>query len=178
MLLVAVALVQLSVPATMIIRREIVLHTGKQFRFRTAPVDPYDAFRGRYVWLSIMPNEAEYTGDRIGRGRKIFLTLKQGDDGFAEVSSVSLSRPKEGDFIQVKSSYAARSNRIGITWPFTRYYMEESAAPEAERVYRDRARRDSSAASVTVRVRRGFGVLEELYIEDLPIKEFLATQKQ
>ena len=52
-LFILVAIVQISFSASMIINREITLKSGKQFKFRTAPVDPYDAFRGRYVALTL-----------------------------------------------------------------------------------------------------------------------------
>ena len=43
-LFILVALIQIAVSASMIINREIILKSGKQYKFRTAPVDPYDAF--------------------------------------------------------------------------------------------------------------------------------------
>ncbi len=46
-----VALVQVSIPLSMIYRSEKTLENGKVFLFKTAPVDPYDAFRGKYVQL-------------------------------------------------------------------------------------------------------------------------------
>ena len=39
---------QFGVMGHMIIRRELTLRRGRVCRFLTAPVDPYDAFRGRY----------------------------------------------------------------------------------------------------------------------------------
>ncbi len=43
---VLVCLVQLAAPASMIWRHERTLANGLPFKFQTAPVDPYDAFRG------------------------------------------------------------------------------------------------------------------------------------
>ncbi len=48
-----VALLQIYTPVSMIIARESTLKEGVLFRFKTAPVDPYDAFRGRYVALRV-----------------------------------------------------------------------------------------------------------------------------
>ena len=45
--LVVVAAAQLAVPAWMIAGRELTLREGQVFKFRTRPVDPADAFRGR-----------------------------------------------------------------------------------------------------------------------------------
>jgi len=40
-------LVLLAYPAYMVYEQETVLAKGTLYKFRLAPVDPYDAFRGR-----------------------------------------------------------------------------------------------------------------------------------
>lgn len=42
---------QWAVPLAMVQRAERTLSEGTAYRFRTAPVDPADPFRGRYVTL-------------------------------------------------------------------------------------------------------------------------------
>ena len=49
---IAVALIQLLVPAKMIWDQEEVMRDGKVFRFKTEPIDPNDPFRGKYITLS------------------------------------------------------------------------------------------------------------------------------
>lgn len=51
--------------------------------------------------------------------------------------------------------------------------MEESQAPEAEQAYREHSRRETRDAYVTVRVLYGMAVIEELYVDGKPIREFL-----
>jgi len=51
--------------------------------------------------------------------------------------------------------------------------MSEKAAPQAESAYRSHSRRGNQSAYVTVRVLDGFAVLDELYIDDVPITDFL-----
>lgn len=56
-----------------------------------------------------------------------------------------------------------------------RAYMNERDAPEAERVYRQHSLRGGARdAYIVVRVLNGTPVLEELYVGDRPILEFLA----
>lgn len=43
---ILVAIVQLYVPAKMILDREDILDTGKEYKFKTEPIDPNDPFRG------------------------------------------------------------------------------------------------------------------------------------
>ncbi len=52
--------------------------------------------------------------------------------------------------------------------------MEEELAPEAEQAYQRASIRGQQKAYVTVRVGHGEAVLEELYIEGKPIREYLA----
>ena len=48
---ILVALAQICVPASMIWKRQRTLREGRLWKFRTAPVDPVDAMRGRYLSL-------------------------------------------------------------------------------------------------------------------------------
>jgi uncharacterized membrane-anchored protein len=51
-LFIIFASLTLTAPLSRIWKYESALRRGKLHRFRTQPVDPYDAFRGRYVTLS------------------------------------------------------------------------------------------------------------------------------
>ncbi len=172
-------LAQLAVPLSMIQRREVTLRKGRVFRFETAPVDPYDAFRGRYVALSMssrsVPVEA---GSEYFRGERVYALLATNEQGFASFTGISRERPEHEDYIEVRSRYHRRGKgELWVRLPFDRYYMNEKLAPKAERVYREHSRRGKRDAHVNVRVRRGFAVLEELYVADMPILEFLKGQE-
>lgn len=172
-------LAQLAVPLSMIQKRELALRSGQVFRFRTAPVDPYDAFRGRYVALSVVPNTVPVpAGSEFRRGQRVYALVATNAQGFATFSGMSLDRPDHGDYISVTARYHhSNQSNLAVRVPFDRYYMNEKIAPEAERVYREHSRAsradESRDAYVTVRVRRGFAVLEELYVADTPIAEFV-----
>jgi uncharacterized membrane-anchored protein len=72
----------------------------------------------------------------------------------------------------VKVNYLYGTNAY-LQLPFDRYYMNESKAPQAESAYWSHSRRTNQAAYVSVRVLDGFAVLEDLYIDDTPIQDFL-----
>ena len=48
-----VALAQLAVPTAMVWQRDQTLKQGRVWKFRTAPVDPVDVIRGRYIALRV-----------------------------------------------------------------------------------------------------------------------------
>ena len=173
LLFLMVALIQLALPAARIRLYEQTLHEGKAFKFRTAPVDPYDAFRGRYVALGFEAGDAAWSGkDKAGHDRKIFALVETGPDGFARFTSASPNRPASGDFLEAKSSYSAGDNRVRVDVPFDRFYMTEKLAPDAERVYREHSanRRERDAYAI-VRIRDGLGVIEQVFVGDKPLAE-------
>lgn len=164
---------QLAVPAWMITSRERTLRDGEAYKFKTAPVDPYDPFRGRYVALAVEPELAPLPkGAMLYRNQKVYAVLERDEEGFAKVSELTLTRPDTDNYIQVKVSYVD-NNSARLRWPFDRYYMDEHLAPQAEEAYRDNSRGENRSAHLVVRVRGGAAVLEELYIEGKPIGEYL-----
>lgn len=171
---------QLGVPAFMITQRESVLKRGTPYKFHCVPVDPYDAFRGKYVALSLQPEgDLSWSGDPLRRNQLIFASLSVDDEGFAQVDSLSLTRPESGDYVEAKVQWnTVGQTTVPLAFPFDRYYLEESKAPEAERVYRKSLRDVERTTYITVRIKSGLGVLEELYIDDMPVHEFLQQEPE
>lgn len=169
-------LLQLAVPAGMIASRELTLRKGETFRFRTAPVDPYDPFRGRFVALNLEAARAPRPADvELEYRQKVFALLAVDEAGFAYCSGIVVERPAEGYYLSARIT-SFDKDQVRLQLPFDRYYAEEDLAPEIERAYRANSRRDKMEAYISVRVRDGRGVLEKLYIADLPVAEFLRQQ--
>ena len=163
---------QIAVPVSMITKREATLRNGKVFYFRTEPVDPYDAFRGKYVALRIKGQRvAVESGSRYYRNETVYALVTTDDEGFAQISGISKECPAAGDYFKTKIRFGY--NPVHIKIPFDRYYMDENLAPRAEKEYQKHSRRGKSDAYVAVRIKSGFAVLAELFIEDKPIREFL-----
>ena len=173
-----VAAVQLAVPASMILRRETTLREGRLFKFRTAPVDPYDAFRGRYVALGIEGLEMPVpSGVELIRNQRVYARIEEGKDGYAKLASITLDRPDGDAYVQARVVYWPSQGKVRLRVPFDRYYMDEEDAPEADRAYRRHSQRDKRDAHVAVRVKRGFAVIEELYVGGEPIGEFVEARE-
>lgn len=173
-------LAQLAVPAYMIANREMTLAGGKQFKFKAAPVDPYDPFRGRYVSLNFDTGEIPATdnGDYL-YGDTVFAVMETDENGYARFTAVSKEKPAAGDYMEVRVANTtgdANKKMIRVRLPFDRYYMDEELAPEAEKEYSERLRENTAEIYVTVRVVSGAAVLERLYIDGTPIEEYLAKK--
>jgi hypothetical protein len=177
-LAVAVTL-QLAVPASMIVWRERTLREGEAFKFRTRPLNPYDAFRGGYVALQFEQNQAALPpGVTVERGQRLYVPLETDKDGFARFGTASLAPPASGPYLKLHAWHVTGTNSVSLEPPFNRFYMEKKLAPAAEQAYREHGRRGQQDAYVTLRVRDGFAVIENLYVGGKPITEFVREAKR
>jgi uncharacterized membrane-anchored protein len=165
----------LAVPAKMIWDKENVLKSGKEFKFETAPVDPTDPFRGKYIALNYKENT--YSSDNSStwkEGDNIYVILKTNAEGFAVIDRVSKDKPAgDSDFVKAKiqSISGLRSNKITLAYPFDRFYMEESKAYEAEQVYNNTQRSSEEPTYALVHIKNGQAVLNDVVIGGVSIVE-------
>jgi uncharacterized membrane-anchored protein len=165
---VLVGLAQLAVPASLIWKREQTLRRGSVWKFRTAPVDPVDAFRGRYVALEFEAEGQEVSPPpNVSYGQAVFITVRQNPEGFAEIDQVLPSPPAGDGFIEAQ----LRGKTVSL--PFDKYWVTERDAPAAEAAYRAQSRREKRNAFATVRVFRGDAALEQLYLDGMPLGDYL-----
>jgi len=173
----AMVVAQLAVPFSMIASREQTLQDGTAYKFRCGPVDPYDYFRGRYVALSFPDTRfEEWRGERFERGDRAYALLRVDNEGFATITEVTSRPPVSGDYLEVQAqtwSYGRPAETgLQVTLPFNKYFMNEYDAPAAEKAYQTQSRLEEDVY-VVVRLRDGRGVIEGLFIGDLPIEEYL-----
>lgn len=170
-------LLQIAVPLSMIMKRESTLKEGILFRFKTAPVDPYDAFRGRYVALQVEASRVpQPPGLKVENRQRIYASVTVDKDGFATISQITNHKPDKGPYLSAQVWYATGKEVI-LDLPIDRYYMEEKAAPRAEKLYRQHSANDKKDAYVTVRIKDGFVVTEGLYIDGRKIEDILKTTR-
>lgn len=160
---------QCVVPAMRIVKFETVLRKGVPYRFRCRPVDPFDAFRGRYVRVFPELGSVVWRGEKLRRGATVYVALRQGCDGFAEPTEATLTPPPSGDYIAGYHLWSATDDTIRVELPFDRYYMPENLALHAEKAYREGV--SGSNAWLVVRVKDGAGVIENLYVNGRPVAE-------
>lgn len=180
LLLALVGLLQLAVPGYLIYRQEATLRLGKEFRLLTAPADPYDAFRGRYVQLrfqcenlspAVSGTEAWKAGDPI------YVSLSTDAAGFGEITRVGRTPPPGESTIRVKVFSAApnppdsrAAGRLVVHLPCDRFYMAEQAAPKAGQKYLSaNLRGKPQKCWATVRVLNGTAALEDVLIAGVSI---------
>lgn len=178
---ILMALVQIFVPAKMILDREDVLQTGVAYKFRTAPIDPNDPFRGKYVALNFSDNTFEIDSDQEWEsGQPIFVMLGNDPNGFARIQGVSQEKPSyDVDFLKANVSYISgeKNQILNIYYPFDRYYMEESKAQKAEEIYIESQIDTNQVAYALVHIKNGHAVLKDVMINDTSIREMVKSKQ-
>lgn len=174
-LFVVLILLQCGVVGQMIYGREALLKQGQAFRFKTAPIDPVDPFRGRYVTLRLEADSAPVPDWQPGSKTYAFVRIVEGEDGFAQLGEVLPAPPADKAYLKLRVS-SVRDGQIRFTMPFNRYYAEETVAPEIERAYVRNSRREKQKAWIVLRVLDGKGAIEDLYIDGLPVADYLRRE--
>lgn len=187
------ALVQLAVPAKMIYNREVILNEGKTYRFKTMPVDPYDAMRGKYLTLDFHISNL-IVGKDLGfkSGENIFLKIGTDSNGIAVVKAVYRTRPKGQDYIKAQiaeyykepimendkdanykepTDVISYKHHLRVELPFNRFYMEESLALPAEQAYAESMQRPEQVTVALVSILNGEAVLKDIQINGVAIRE-------
>lgn len=174
-----VALIQLAVPFQMIYGHEDVLNNGVKFKFKTQPVDPNDALRGKYIYL-------RYDAERVGMTNpkawnyndQIFARIGVNAAGYAKVISISKTAPADNSsYLKAKINYLPYEKGdhvVTLEFPFDRFYMNENKAPQAESIYRNatvETAKNQSTTYALVAVKNGEAVIQDVKINEVSIKE-------
>ena len=139
-----------------------------------------DALPGAILAVTVPPAKHEIVGGHLSlwnAGLLVYhLVLAGIDCAEAKVLTIDYDITvlvRNEPFVMPPLTMANADSAV-LELPFDRYYMQESLAPEAESAYAERLR--DERAWVTVRLHDGHAVLEELWIDDLPIREYLARR--
>lgn len=179
---ILMVVLQWFIPGRMIFFKERVLSEGTEYRFRTEPFDPYDAFRGKYIHLAFNQATVQLKDSaNWNQGEMIFALLSTDSSGYAMVTELRKEEPEEDvDYLKVISGYVyedSTSTSVSISYPFDRFYMEESKAQAADDAYHQALSDTSKVTYALVLVHQGEGIVKEVYIDGVPIKK-IAIERQ
>jgi hypothetical protein len=189
--LAALSIAQLGASGWSIVRYETILTSGTPYKIRVAPVDPADAFRGRYVTVEpsirLTPPlalEAKELLDAVrDSDRPAYVRLATDAEGFARAAAIVPDEPQDGDYLKIAGvwpTWTPRADDPGnsdltaytLRFSFNRYYMNEAAAPEAQRRYSEAAPQTGNPnAWLAIRVKNGTAVIEGLFIDGVAIED-------
>ena len=151
----------------MIRSAERTMTEGRVFRFQTIPVDPVDLFRGRYVALQFEATSGPAAPEEeLDWGMRAYARLRVDANGFAEIERVSTEKPEDSEYLSVRVQ-STHEGEAHFAFPVTRFYMEESIAPIAEQVYRERR---AGLTWANIRVRDGHALIEDVLIDSVSLR--------
>jgi uncharacterized membrane-anchored protein len=172
----ATVILQLLIPAKMIYDSEITEKHGIVYKFKTVPVDPTDFLRGKYITLNYEAAVFETADTTFTGGDQVYVSLTKDKEGFATITAISHEEPEDTVdyvFADVAHSYGGR---VHIEFPFERFYLNEHKAAAAEKAYAEHSGRKATPAYGLVAVKDGHAVLKDVYIENVPVIEYLKRQ--
>ena len=168
-------LAQLAFPLKMILEREFILLKGETFLFQIEPLDPYDAFRGRYVNIRYHNNKVDLPIElqNLKDIKELYVTVEKDNSGMAFYGKTTKEKPTgTNSYLSQKAdlfyeySYTNMPRNLWIDLP-NRYYMNENKAPIAERLL--------SEAYAEVVIYRGQAILKGIQVEEMPIEKYINT---
>ena len=178
---IIVLVLQWYVPASMIIDREIVIRSGKTYKIRTAPIDPNDPFRGKYVSLNFRQNQypaSQALKKDLVAGDPLYLIPAIDKDGFLSIDTLLRTSPvHQKDYLEVSFAYFGENGQeLIFQYPFDRFYMDEFKAPRAEQTYSSSMRDTSARTYALVRIWKGAGVVEDIMINDTSLTKLVKNE--
>jgi uncharacterized membrane-anchored protein len=198
-LFAAMVLAQWWVPVDMITGSNRILEEGIPMKFRCAPVDPNDPFRGKYIVLDFDISRFDMdTLHGFERGQKVYISFIKDSLGFDVIKEVSTDPLKsKGPYLTTNIDYINRNNtfvvveqidstdaeeenlnkvemdEISLDLPFRRFYLEESKAPVAEDLYRTGISDTTGRTYGLVYLLNGEARIKDVIIRDTSILERL-----
>lgn len=128
----------------MYISAALPLWTGVEVKIKTTPVDPRSMFRGNYARLSyeISRIESKHFNDSEGLrdDEIIYVILEQGENELYELSSVSLSKPKNGIFLRGRvdnGRWRSESEPVSVKYGIDAFFAKKEKALVLEDELRD-----------------------------------------
>jgi uncharacterized membrane-anchored protein len=173
--LIILCLAQLFVAGRMISTHEAVLKEGVAYKFKTAPIDPNDPFRGKYITLNFENNELNVPdATQWHAGQRAYGRIKNNDEGFAIIDQlVEILPDTEEPYFEMTIGNIINTpeeQKVFLNFPFDRFYLEEKKAPEAEQIYREALASGSADTYALVYIKAGRAVIEDVLVGDLSIK--------
>jgi uncharacterized membrane-anchored protein len=168
---------QWFVPGKMVYDSERIITDGTLYKFKTAPIDPEDPFRGRYITLNFQENFVRFTDSVEWKtGDDIYITFTLNQEGFAVPEKAYHTPPESSTYLRTTVDYVNHYDGDYKVWyklPFDRMYLEESKAPQAEERYREAQIDTTQVAYALVSIGAGRAVLQDVIINDRSVTEVI-----
>ena len=195
----AFAAIVILIPAYLAISSQNVLNNGKLYKFKPMAYDPFDPFRGHYLRVNYdtsgIPTDFDFE-----EGEVVYVSVAKDKQGFAYFDEAFKEPPKGKDYIESKiTSSGFGSERrlemielmddpnfeisehdvrqtVSIEIPdnLYKYYINEDDALTAENVLVKQVEN----AYIAVRILDGRAQLENIYVFNQPLLDYIAKESK
>jgi len=169
--------IQLIVPLSMIIEKEVVLNKGETIKFQVRPIDPYDAFRGKYLSIGIVENRVITNTENYREGQDVYASIVVDSDGFGKPAAINTEPYENEQYIKCKIDYVSEDSVV-LNFPFDRFYINEEYSELGEELYSQYSSGEKEDAYISVRISRGKSVLEKMFLSGIEINDFIKQELQ
>ena len=167
---------QIIIPARIINANEKVIREGREFRFRINPVLPLYPGPNNSILLTYTDNQYIVEDDSMWtRDEPVYVSLYTDTEGFARINNLYKTPPEfEDDFVLAHIDYAVQDTHdyVLIRYPFDRFYLDRPVDP-AWNYYVPPTDSILPVTSVTVKISEGKGVVQNVFIDGVPLSEHL-----
>lgn len=167
---IAFALLILSIPMYLMLNSERVLEDGYRHKIKLEAYDPFDPFRGKYLRINYDNN---VSSEKMEKGDNIYITLKKDSTGFSVFDQGTSTAPETDDYFKSKVLSSYGGNTRFKTDNISKYFINEDKAKKAEDIMFDYQRNHPDSIYVAIRVLDGEIRLEDIFIEETPLLEFI-----
>lgn len=168
-LFIILCLAQLYIVTSIIFKKETIISNSPVFKFKTAPYDPTDPLRGKYISLQFEQNRISVKNPSSWSiNETAYITIENDNEGFATIDQISKTPPDINEYLEV-SITNIRSDELVVRLPFDRFYMNEAKAYDAELIYNERSSDSTSITYALISIYQGDGVLHDVLIDGVPI---------
>lgn len=166
---------QWAVPLSMIRDANKTIDEGAEYKFKTAPIDPSDPFRGKYITLNYdieTYHPVDTTEARFSEQSMVYALLGRDSAGYAKIDKLLHEPPTDDvDYIAVTFNYGYGSvdPRVMLSFPVSTFYLEESKASQAEQLYWQNRGDSAVECYAKVMVLKGDAKLVDVIVNDSSI---------
>ena len=149
----------------LLVYEQMVFWTGTEVLLKTAPVDPWDVFRGNYVTLRYEISELTSIPGNLSKdfiyksGTPVYILLQKNVDGFYSSVTKTVVKPTSSD-IFIKGIVTYDSN---IEFGIESYFVEEGKGKDIEKL------RGKDLMAGVVIDKEGRAVIKNLEVGGVPL---------
>ncbi|WP_298426498.1 GDYXXLXY domain-containing protein [uncultured Kordia sp.] len=169
-------LAQIVASAQIVYKYERTIASNNVYKFKTAPVDPNDPFRGKYITLDYQINSFKTSDESWDDYDVGYAYFSKDENGFAVLETL-VKEPYSAskfDYIQVEINNHY-DGYIHFDLPLDRYYMEESKAYDAEVLSRELNRNGTTDdIYAVIHIESNIHVLTDVVVNGVSMKDAVA----